>query len=296
MVSRTNVNDAKFLKDWVKADDYRRDVNAAAEAARDVMLDIFGMPAIILSGLEVGDGTMPDTFLITAGRARDMKKYHVVVAADEDGVAVVDAGGGYNYVAIRHIWSYESPDGAHDTGLGYNRLRADDYEISVADSLFDEAEGWVNLARAKKTAGVWAYDVQYPYRSHEATADVARWAFTLPDVYDSTSAGTTVSLYHHGLSEDVFPTPFDVRFHRLTVAAELPGAGDVMATLTVNGADTDLTATLPAGDIGPVTVFVREGVEAQPDDVVQITVLSDLCGQTNLSAVVAGYRTAELGP
>ena len=100
MVSRTNVNDAKFLKDWVKAEDYRRDVNAAAEAARDAMLDIFGMPAIILSGLEVGDGAMPDTFLIAAGRARDMKKYHVVVAADEDGVAVVDAGGGYNYVAV----------------------------------------------------------------------------------------------------------------------------------------------------------------------------------------------------
>jgi hypothetical protein len=162
--------------------------------------------------------------------------------------------------------------------------------------LFDEREGWINLARVKKAAGVWAYDVQYPYRSHEATADVARWAFTLPGFYHPDMAGTYVLLYHHGLSEDVFPTPFDVRFHRITVAAELPGAGDVDVTLTVNGAATELKATLPAGDIGPVTVFVREGVEAGPDDLIQVNPYSDVGGQENLSVVVAGYRTAELGP
>jgi hypothetical protein len=294
MVSRTNVNDANFLKDWVEAADYRRDVNAATEAARDVMLDIFGMPAVILSGLEVEAGSMPDTFLITAGRARDMKKYHVVVAADKDGVAAVDAGGGYNYLAVRSIWAYESPDGAHGTGLGYNRRRVDDYEVAVAGSLFDEREGWINLSRAKKTAGVWAYDIQYPYRSHEATADIAQWAFTLPG--SSGPSSNFGYLKHHGLGYDIFPTPFDIRFHRITVTAELPGAGDTEVALVVGGDGTDLKATLPAGNIGPATVFSREGVEAEADDLIQVTMVSNGGGLKDLSAVVAGYRTAELGP
>ncbi|MGD8719132.1 MAG: hypothetical protein PVH29_09970 [Candidatus Zixiibacteriota bacterium] len=294
MVSRTNVNDVTFLKDWVKATDYRRDVNAAAEAARDAMLDIFGMPAVILSGLEVEDGSTSDTFHITAGRARDMKKYHVVVAAAEDEVAAVDAGGGYNYVAIRSIWAYGGPDGAHDTGLGYNRQRVDDYEIAVAGSIFDERGGWINLARAKKTAGVWAYDIQYPYRSHEATADVAQWTFTRPGLYNPEL--DIAYFLHHGLAYDIFPTPFDIRFHRLTVTADSPGADDIEVALVIGGDATDLKATLPAGEIGPVSFFKREGVEAEADDLIQVTPLSGKGAYKDLSVVVAGYRTAELGP
>jgi hypothetical protein len=98
------------------------------------------------------------------------------------------------------------------------------------------------------------------------------------------------------LGYDIFPTPFDIRFHRITVTAELPGAGDTEVALVVGGDGTDLKATLPAGNIGPATVFSREGVEAEADDLIQVTMVSNGGGLKDLSAVVAGYRTAELGP
>jgi hypothetical protein len=297
MVSRTNVNDPNFLWDWLYNEDYKRDVNADEEAIRDLMVDLYGTDAVIFSGLAVSDGSKPDTFRITAGRARDNEKYHVVLPADIDNLSP-DTTGDIYYIAIKHKYE-ESESGTpiKDTSAGaYDRVRADSYDIDIDTTAHEESAGWIRLVAATKGSQGWEYHYlkpdgsNTPTRSRQAVRDVAFWTFTIDEV----EAEKPVFMNHHGVSSDVFPGPFDVVINRIAITANSSGDKDVTATATVG--DGTLQVVLPEGETGTVVAYDPIGQIVSADQKVQVTISKADTGDGpyDVAVVVSGYRTGEI--
>ncbi|MGD8719135.1 MAG: hypothetical protein PVH29_09985 [Candidatus Zixiibacteriota bacterium] len=261
------------------------------------MVDLYGTDAVIFSGLAVSDGSKPDTFRITAGRARDNEKYHVVLPADLDNLSL-DTTGDIYYIAIKHRYE-ESESGApvKDTSAGtYDRIRADAYEVGIDTDNLWEIDGWVLLAKAMKGVQGWEYHYLETdgsgtrTRSRQAVRDVAFWTFTIDEV----EAEKPVFMNHHGVSSDVFPGPFDVVINRIAITANSSGDQDVTATATVG--DGTLQVVLPDGDTGTVVAYDPIGQIVSADQKVQVTISKADTGDGpyDVAVVVSGYRTGEI--
>lgn len=303
MVSRTNVNDANFPNDWILNNDYKRDLNSEEEAIRDAMTDIYGSSyAYIFAGLTV-ESSAGDEFLVRAGRARDNLKKSIILPADVDHQACVDADGD-NFVAVKHVYTYSAADAAVKTGIAYNRIRADSYLINVAAVAHDENAGWVRLARAYKSAGTWHFD-------HEQTSGIANYArsrgaqpdnWTIDFVYPSVAAAP-VLMNRHGLAAmNLWRVPFDFRVLRVEVDASLLGADGLDIDLFRNGFAHPnwVTITLPAGDTN--VVWYNPGGETNvgvidyaKNDLIQVQLTPVGLGPaSNPVALISGIRTGSV--
>jgi hypothetical protein len=287
MVDLTNVNDVNFPDDWVRNNDYLRDVNSHEAALRLHCREHWGAFAVINEGLLVQNGTNPDTFLITAGLARDMDKYPIVVPINVDNVACVDATGGWNYVAVRHPWAYSGDDAAVKTGVGYNRIRSDAYEVNVAGVQQVEAAGWVLLCRAYKSGGIWYYVYEQPYRSRFGQFGLLNWTYVYAGIVP---VGPNL-MSHQGAALELWTTPVDVALVKMTITAAVAAVvNSTVATARVGGAATTLAVTLPGGLTGPVTSYLQGGVTALIDQIVHVEIGCALGGgPTNVGVSLTGY-------
>ena len=297
MVSRTNVNDPNFLWDWIYNADYKQDANADEEAVRDFMVDIYGTDAVIFSGLVVGDGSKPDTFRITAGRARDKDKYHVVLPTDLDNQdSTVDSD--EYYVAIKHKYETSEPGtpAKDTTAAAYDRVRADGYQIGIDTTSYSEDDEWVLLAMATKGSAGWEYDILdesgNPMRSRQAVRDAAFWTFTH---IGTVTADKPIFMEHHGVSANVFPGPFEVVINRISITAYAAGSEDVTATAAVG--DGTLQVTLPATQTSTEVAYDPLGQVVAADEKIQVTISlppETVGGPTDVAVVLSGYRTGDI--
>lgn len=245
MVTHTNVNAKEFLKDYCRLEDVRQDLNAEAEAARDIMIDRYGEPAYIFAGLTVEDGAGANTFLVRAGRARDNEKYHIVVPANVDNIPCLsNALNTPNYIAVRHIYTYANPDAAVKTGLAYFRQRSDYYEIGLANTAHNEADGWVRLARATNTVGGWVYDMEFtagnPDYPRSREAEIC--SYTIDFTFNGVPGN--VLMDRHGIpggpvgapTGDLWRVPYDVLVCKVSIIVNAPGAANMDINLWQNGA------------------------------------------------------------
>lgn len=295
MVSRTNVNDAAFPHDWILNNDYLRDSNANEEAIRDTMLDLFGTRAVIFSGLTIQNGTNPDTFMITTGRARDLNKFHVVVPAGGiDNIPALNTAGGWNYIAISHAWSYAGARAAVKNAAAYNSVRADSYLQDVNPVIRNEAAGYILLGRAQKIAGVWYYEMWEPYRSIQATLN----SFEIDFTYLGCPGGAAVWGNRHDLvGLDLFPVSTALVITRGTVMARVVGTGNTDIELFANGANAlgvgIAFVTLATGTLGPTTAYWPYGALYARGDRIQTNIvppIGPLVAATDISVTFAGYR------
>ena len=168
MTEKTHVNDDEFLNDGIAAEDYRRDVNAADEDIRALARDLCGASGVIVEGGELANGSNPDTFkIIPLLRARDKDLRPIYLSSEEDNIAALDSTGSWNYVAAKHKWSYDTPRGAYDSSVDFYTVRYDDYEVSVALSRQDEANGYVVVGRAKYDPMFDAWEYDYSVRTKD---------------------------------------------------------------------------------------------------------------------------------
>lgn len=303
MVDRTNVNDAEWPNDWYRNNDVLRDLNSEEQAIRDIMIDIYGAQAWIFSGLVVEDGATADTFKITAGRARDNNKYHILLGADHDNEPCFDATGLDNFIAIRHIWAYSEPDAAVKSGIAYNRVRSDHYEINVAAAAHAEAAGWVRLARAYKVGGVWCYDMEYGIgnpnygRSREAELD----AWTIDFAYWGVLAGAVLLDRHSLIALDLWRVPFDFLVCRVEVDVRVadPAAATTF-DLFQNGVihpswGAGVTLILPATDTNAIW-YNDEGLTStgevfySKNDLIQVSATPLGAGPTDIALLISGRK------
>jgi len=314
MVDRTNVNDASFLNDWYRNNDVLQDLTAEEAAIRDTMVDIYGIVnAYIFSGLTVEDGAGADTFLVNAGRCRDYLKYHIVLVANVDNIPCVDNTGPWNYIAIRHIWTYGNPDAAVKSGIAYNRQRSDGYEINVAAVAHNEAAGWVRLARAQKTGGIWYYDMEFTAGianyGRSRTAELESWAIDFAFV-GVPGAGTLMN--RHGIvggppgapTGDLWRVPFDFLVCRVEVDVRVASVANTSVDLWQNGAPhanwglgADLV--LVAGDFddiwySPEGLATGGAMQYYKDDLIQVELGCAGVFPTDIVVLISGRKTGNV--
>jgi len=313
MVDQTNANDPEFLNDWYRNNDVRQDLNTARTIGRNIMVDIYGITnAYIFAGLTVEDGAGADTFLVNAGRCRDYLKYHIVLAVNVDNIPCVDATGAWNYIAIRHTWTYANPDAAVKSGIAYNRQRSDGYEINVAAVAHNEAAGWVRLARAQKIGGVWIYDMEFTAGvanyGRSRTAELESWTidFAFPGI-----PGAGVLMDRHGIvggppgapTGDIWRVPFDFLVCRVEVDARVAGAANMNVDPWQNGAPhanwgagADLVLAIGAwNDIwySPEGLATGGAMQYYKDDLIQVE-LTSLGFPTDIVVLISGRKTGNV--
>ena len=308
MVSRTNVTDPEFLNDWYRNNDVRQDLTAEEAAIRDTMVDIYGIVnAYIFSGLTVENGAGVNTFLVNAGRCRDYLKYHIVLAANVDNIPCVDATGVWNYIAIRHIWTYANPDAAVKSGIAYNRQRSDGYEINVAVVAHNEAAGWVRLARARKVGGVWFYDHEFTEGianyGRSRTAELESW--TIDFSYLGAPGGIVLMDRHSLVGLDMWHVPFDFLVCRVEVDARIADALAVTdVDLMQNGVNHPSwgpgSFTLIATSTNAIH-YSSEGfsptnlvVQYYKNDLIQVQLTPAGGGPTDLAVLISGRKTGNV--
>jgi len=311
MVSRTNVNDPEWLNDHGRLNDYLQDLTAEEAAIRDTMVDIYGITnAYIFSGLTVEDGAGADTFLVNAGRCRDYLKYHIVLAVNVDNIPCAsNAGAVWNYIAVRHIWTYANPDAAVKSGIAYNRQRSDGYEIDVALAAHNEAAGWVRLARAQKVGGVWEYDMEFTEGvanyGRSRTAELDAWHI---DFAFLGAPGAGVLMDRHTIvggppgapTGDLWRVPFDFLVCRIEVDARVASAANMSVDPWQNGGihpnwapGADLV--LLAGDLNdtwydPEGVATLGAMQYYKDDLIQVE-LASAGFPTDIVVLISGRKT-----
>jgi hypothetical protein len=222
MPDRTNVDDALFPDDNIFNDDYARDINASIEDHRNVILDYFET-AVIFRGLDITNGTNPNTFRVNAGRAAGINGYRIIVPLPVDNIACVDATGNPNYIAIRHVWAYSGARLPAKAGaVTYNSIRSDDYEINVALVQQAEAAGWVLLGYTYKSGGTWYYVKTVPtYRSRPSRINL--WDVTLG--YAGNIPIGTNDMYHHGVQGARIHPPGTILIERMSASLIQAPAG-----------------------------------------------------------------------
>ena len=309
MVDQTNANDPEFLNDWYRNNDVRQDLTAEETAIRDTMVDIYGITnAYIFAGLTVEDGAGADTFLVNAGRCRDYLKYHIVLAANVDNIPCLDATGAWNYIAIRHIWTYANADAPAKAGIAYNRQRSDGYEINVAVVAHNEAAGWVRLARAAKVGALWIYDMEFTEGianyGRSRTAELESWSIDFS--YLGLVAGPTVLMDRHSLvGLDMWRVPFDFLACRVEIDARVVGANNMDVDLFQNGVPHPAwppggVLVLTAGDTND-TWYSPEGivlgvgpVQYYKDDLIQVQLTPGIGAPTDIAVLISGRKTGNV--
>ena len=329
MVDRHNASDptfAKFSADYL-CEDVRRDLNAEDQAIRDTVLDFFDGEPFIAEGLLLANGTIVDTVKVLPGRARDYNGRHIVVPIAVDNIAV-DNTGLWNYIAIRHTWAYDDPDAAVKTGLAYNRVRSDWYEI-VAETVggpHAESEGWIRLGRARKVV-VWEYDYEryeaaglnYP-RTNSGGGGIpgtsaerlsmgsAAFMFTY---FGSPVAGVLMNRHDitggpPGLpTGDLHAIPFDFLVCRVDVRVNVAAALDTTIDLWQNGAvhanwvPGELTlaaADTTAGWFNPYGIGIANlPIQYYAGDLIQVELNSaGLPYPTDISVTISGINTGNV--
>jgi len=313
MVSRTNVNDPEWLNDHGRLNDYLQDLTTEETAIRDTMVDIYGITnAYIFSGLTVEDGAGADTFLVNAGRCRDYLKYHIVLAANVDNIPCVDNTGNWNYIAVRHIWTYANPDAAVKSGIAYNRQRSDDYEIQVANAAHNEAAGWVRLARARVVGAIWEYDMEFTEGvanyGRSRTAELESWSidfshFGLPGAGVLMDRHTIIGGPPGAPTGDLWRVPFDFLVCRVEVDARVAGGANMSVDPWQNGAahpnwgaGADLILT--AADLNAIW-YSSEGIagggamQYYKDDLIQVE-LTSAGFPTDIVVLISGRKTGNV--
>ena len=315
MVSRTNVNDAQFLNDWYRNNDVLQDLTAEEAAIRDTMVDIYGITnAFIFNGLSVEDGAGLDTFDISAGRARDYLKYHIVLPAAHLGEPCLDNTGVWNYIGIQHQWAYANPDAAVKSGLGYNRQRSDFYTINVKLApAHVEAAGWVRLARARKIGGVWEFDHEYTEGvanyGRSRTAELESWTI---DFSYMGLPGAGILLNRHDMvggppgapTADIFEVPFDFLVCRVSIRVmTAPPAAGTDVLLWQNGAQHpnwlagDLTLAAGAADdvwYDPDGMAGGGVMQYYKNDRIQVELSSAGVFPTDIVVLISGLKTSNV--
>lgn len=315
MPPRTNMADAEALNDYRRNEDFARDLGAEDESIRDTILDIYDGRPVIGAGLLVVDGAAADTFLVTAGRARDCNGRHIVVPVNVDNIPCANNTGAYNYIAIRHVWTYANPDAACKSGLAYNRQRSDGYEIQVTSIYYpaahSEAAGWVRIARAAKVAGVWWYDYENYGGMYPRSGSVLEGAsfgtsrtgtaqeYTCDFSYLGAPPGATLMNRHTVAAVDFWRVPYDFRVLRVEVDARLADpAANTQINLFQNGV---AHAAWPAGTLiltalatnavwyNPEGMTVAARVEYYKDDLIQVQLFPLGAGPTDITVVISGY-------
>jgi len=314
MVSRTNITDAEFLNDWYRNNDVLQDLTAEEAAIRDTMVDIYGITnAYVFSGLTVEDGAGANTFLVNAGRCRDYLKYHIVVAANVDNIPCLDATGVWNYIAVRHIWTYANADAAVKSGIAYNRQRSDGYEINVAAVAHAEAAGWVRLARAQKIGGVWIYDMEFtegdPNYGRSRTAELESWAIDFSHVG---VPGAGVLMNRHDIlggppgapTGDLWRVPFDFLVCRVEVDVRTPGVADMTVAPWRNGAVH--FGWVPAADLvlvagnfsdiwySPEGIASAGAMQYYKNDLIQVELACGGVFPTDIVVLISGRKTGNV--
>ena len=328
MVDRSNVSDPAFVKYKcdVRQEDVRRDLNAEDQAIRDAVIDFFDGEPFIGTGLLVENGAGADTFKVTAGRARDCNGRHIVVPVAVDNIPCVDNTGDYNYIAIRHVWTYENADAAVKTGLAYFRQRSEGYEINVAlvGDPRDETEGWVRLALARKIGAVWHYYMERYASAEDYPRSATGAAGTFFGRTEALSLGQTTEYFsvlgapmagvlmdRHGIpggppgapTGDIWPVPFDLLVCRVEVRARVAGAAFMNVDLWQNGAVHPNWPPglfpLPFGDLNAVW-YNPEGItpgnvfmQYYKNDLIQVE-LTSAGFPTDITVLISGIITGNI--
>ncbi len=281
-VPRTNVGDDAFLEDQLHKADYRRDVQALDQRGYDLRRDIYGSGPVIFEGLTVENGTGGDTFKILAGRCHDNAGNHIVIESDVDNIdgsyenVTIDTSGNLNYIALKYDPEYSNPAGfagAVNTGNPYYKITADDYDIYVGPSGFDENSGFVNLATAYKSGGVWYYDHGIAVRSPvvlPANASVLVMTFA----YNGAIPTARTFLERHGANEDIHPVPGQFEVKRITAKQDSVSVSDTHVDIYKNG------VSLASG-MGLPNILMIEAGQTFDEAIVGVGDLIDPTGHFN---------------
>lgn len=179
MAEKFNINDPEALNDTLFPLDYRTDENANEQEHGEIVGDVLGDMPVIIEGLSVTTGTSALKFKILAGVGRDIDGLRVTLDSDQDDqepATVVE--GAWNYIAIKHIYTYSDARLAKGSGVSYNSRRQDSCEIDISASEQLESEGYIRLTKAKNVGGVWEFDTSY--RSRDISGASAAGFTTIP--------------------------------------------------------------------------------------------------------------------
>lgn len=272
MPARTNITDVLFPDDNIFNDDYERDVVASMEDHQNVILD-YHDTAIIFTGLEILDGTNPDTFMVRAGRGADINGNRIIVPLDVDNIPSLDATGNPNYIAIQHDWAYSIPRLPAKAGaVTYNSIRADDYDIDIALIQQAEAAGFILLGYAWKVGGIWYYFTDIPTnRSRNARLDIWDESFG----YAGVVPVATNPMYHHGVQGARVHPPTTVLIQQMQCSVvAVPAGGTITFQMRINGAVPGWApvVTIPIGAFYASTELGTLSTEIDRTDYVDIQI------------------------
>lgn len=155
MSDKFNRNDANTADDQFYIGDYQTDINGLEEDHRLGLGDFHQMPCII-SGLAVTLDSDALTLDISAGIAYDNSARRINMIGSTGEISPDITLNAINYICLAHDDAYSSPRNAYRTGLVYNALKSDFYQlVAVAESEGPpaalEAAGYVVLATTTGT-------------------------------------------------------------------------------------------------------------------------------------------------
>lgn len=235
MADYPNYPDPAFPGDWATNEMIAQSQAGLRASIRRLALDGYGTDAVIFNGLTGDTGTNPNTIKVLAGSCRDKNKYPIVVAIDEDNLAV-DVTGVWNYVAIKYLETGSDPGDSVKAGVSYNKTITEDYDIDITIvGAHAEAAGWVNLFRVRWIAGAFEFDYDVPlgYRSRSARRDTwsATWGYS-----GAVPVGPGVDMFHNDTQGARVHPETTVMIRRFQVSLATAGAGAAIDfQLTFNG-------------------------------------------------------------
>ncbi len=248
MVNRRNSGDSNFYFDSSLQNDHRKADNATIASDNEIRLATYGGNRIG-EGLVLSDGTNPGTIAISPGWAVDDLGSMIIVPTAIDNLALLDATGRGNSIAICYTNTYADPRVARGNGVEYNTTICDSYTIDVA--LAQQPVGiapyWVRLGIAERVgaaAGV--------YKMEEATGIDARakhwrknpfWdrSFGWSDLTGPAPAAIAIPaaetwLFHQGVNTAVMKMSYDGYIDRLHINTSAAPGQIVTWRVRINGA------------------------------------------------------------
>ena len=250
MVDRRNSTDANFLFDSSLQNDHLKEDNAIIASDNEIRLATFtnsAYPHAIGEGLVLSDGTNPGTVRISAGWAIDDLGRKITVPVALNNIALLDTGGGINYIAIRYSNTYSAPRVARGNGVEYNTTIQDSYitDVALAQQVYGMPDYWIRLGVATRVgAGTGLYGMKAVLRTLPWRQKDPIWSRTFgwhnADAKHTTLAipATETWLYHQGVNSEIMNAGFAgyVKYLGIRTSAAPGGAITITWRVRIAGA------------------------------------------------------------